>query len=1162
MIRPEVDVPYDQRLMASCASCSLPLPEGARFCPSCGHEVLVIAAEERRVVTVLFADLVGYTALSEHLDPERVKRLIDAAFERLIADINAFGGRVDKVLGDGIVALFGAPVAHEDDADRAIRAALQMHETLGRFVHDQADLDRPLQLRIGINTGEVVVGSVSGTADYTAMGDVVNVAARLQGLAPPGGVYLGDSTASLASGEIVRELVDEVDVRGRSQPERVWRVVGRRRRVPTHGARFDHPFVGRATQRELLASIMTMVAAGRSAVVAVSGEAGSGKTRLVSEALDDFPSRNVTVYTGVCAPYGENNVWSPMATALFRRLDLAAEMSLDQLRDMLREKAVELYSFDDADSQVDRFVDATLHLMGYPSGLDRIPPSQSRELLFSYIVDGLRRRSAAGPVVLWLDDLQWADVLIIELLHRIARSLADRPVLIITAQREDADLDWPPAVDHPITVRMPLDPLGRNEAARLVSAVLGVDAHDGFVDQLYERSGGNPLFLVELAELAKDNPASTALPGSLRALIAARLDRLPPQRRSIIDNAAVLGTTGPIEALAKFADEMQQRFDDADVEALADDGWLEVEGNRWRFRSDVVREVAYQTLTKLVRAQRHAGTASVMSQSPLIPLDQIAHHAACAAELIGEIGPVPGVVPDISEHAVHLLRDAAQRAIDVGAFNQAGRHATRALDLGTDDDELGRELLLLRAQAMVERRMFDAGFADAGDVLEAAVAAGDRRHEAVARRLLGVLHQRNGDLPAARRELGASVDIFRELDDDVELSVSLRERGLAEVFGGSLHDAEWLLGEAQALSERLGDRRGRAWVRQHQAWVAFLSGDTDLAERRLLTAAQEFDLLDDGAGQAWASGLLAYVRFFQGRFDEAEALATKVRAESAALGDLWAPAMMDSLVASIRLWTTRFVEAEELSRKALTAFRQLGDRFGTVQALGPRLRALVALGRAHEAERGIEELLALGDAFGDLSFPAMAAAGAAVHQGIGERAVVLAEIAVERSNLMGADASEATTTFALACCQLGRPEEALSALEDGVREGAYADAVEAIAAAMIGDAERALSAAARIEKRPEATYLDRVGAAVGAAAGEVLRGDVESARRVLDTAAVIARDAGDVVARALVARVARVVVERDAALDHDHLGPGWVRVVDALAATVAPPTGDVVAEPA
>ena len=188
------------------------------------------------MVTVVFADLVGYTAMSEHLDPEQVKRLIDGAFELLVADIVAFGGRVDKILGDGILAIFGAPVAHEDDPDRAVRAAMQMHSSLERFSRSQLDRDGELQLRIGVNTGEVLVGSVAGTADYTALGDVVNLASRLQSLAPPGSVYIGDGTAALLSVEILREQLADVTVRGREQVEQVWNVLGRQRRLPRSGA--------------------------------------------------------------------------------------------------------------------------------------------------------------------------------------------------------------------------------------------------------------------------------------------------------------------------------------------------------------------------------------------------------------------------------------------------------------------------------------------------------------------------------------------------------------------------------------------------------------------------------------------------------------------------------------------------------------------------------------------------------------------------------------------------------------------------------------------------------------------------------------------------------------------------------------------------------------
>ena len=1140
----------------ACISCSRSLPDGARFCPFCGHEVLGASTEERRVVTVLFADLVGYAALTERLDPEQVKRMIDGAFEALQADINAFGGRVDKILGDGILAMFGAPVAHEDDPDRAIRTALQMHHSLERFSRTHADLDGSLHLRIGVNTGEVLVGSIVGTDDYTAMGDVVNVASRLQSLAPPGGIYIGDATAMLASDDIVREAIEGVVVRGREQTERVWNVLGRRRPAIRSGNRHQVPFVGRATQRELLQSVMTMVANGRSATVSVTGEAGAGKTRLVSELLEDFPSREVTIFAGVCAPYGESNVWTPIASALFRRLDLDTTMSQAQLREITRERAVSRYGFFTDDPSLDHFVEAVLHLSGYPSVLDDMSPTESRETLFRLIVEGLRRRSRQGPVVLWLDDLQWADPLLIELLHRLTRSLVDRPFLLITAQRDDASADWPPTSDHPITIRMPIDPLTRAEADELLAEVFDGELGLGLGERLYERSGGNALFLTELAVLSREQPDSTELPGSLRALIAARLDRLDHGPRAVLDNAAVLGASGPIGSLREFADALGQSYDPAFLHGLEDDGLLELDDHRWHFRSDVVREVAYGMLTKLVRAQRHAGVASVMIGQPMAPIELVAHHAATSAELVGEIGPVEGVMPNIQEHAVQLLLKAVRRSLDVGAFSQASRHATRALELGPDSDAVGRELLLFRAESAVGRREPNAGRADAEHALEASVAAGDEHHEGKARRFLGQIAQMSGNLTEARRELSRSVDIFRELGDDIELAASLRERGFSEVFGGSLADADWLLGEAEALSEQLNDQRGRAWVRQHQAWVAFLSGDLELAEKRLLLASGEFSELGDRSGSNWATGLLAYIRFFTMHFDEAEALAHAVRGEGLELGERWSPAMMDSLLASIRLWTGNFVEAERLSRRALVEFRSLDDKFGLVQALAPRNRALVALGRDEEAERGIEEVLSLGDAFGDLAFSVSAAAGAAVHLGLADRAVVMSELAVERMSVMGANAAEISTTYALALCQVGREEEALALFETIEVDFPYAYAVRALAAAISGDDVSPLVDAAEVWSITGSSYLDRAIADVAAAAVEVRTGDVLGADHRLSRTATLVTEVGDQVAMNLVAQVRAALLLSDDGSDRfpeSELRVGWRRVVTGLAGLTAHP---------
>lgn len=546
----------------ACFACTQALPEGARFCPFCGHQVVAGASEERRLITVLFADIVGYTGLVEYLDPERAKRLLDGAFQRLIADVVEFGGTIDKVLGDGVLALFGAPVAHEDDPDRAVRAALQMHTSLAAFVAEHSELTRPVELRVGINSGEVLFGRVGGTDDYTVMGDVVNVASRLEALAPPNGTYVGDSTAALTSPAIILEPVDDFDVSGRQQREKVWQVLRIEQQRAGFSVRRDTPFVGRSAQRAQFADAISHAAAGTSAIVAVVGEAGSGKTRLIAEMLDTVGDGTI-VLAGTCAPFGETNPWAPIATAMFGQIDPVTTSSASRMRTLSIEKSISVFGFDGEDPLLGWLAEAALHIAGHPSAFDEVPRAQARDTLFRLIVEALRRRSAIGLVILCIDDLQWADNLLIDVLLRISRSLTDRPFLLVAAQRPDVELDWPPSIqgatDGPAPTAMHLEPLTPAEAGDLVTALTG-GGDAPFLAQLYERSGGNPLFLTELASLATSDGTQSELTSSLRVLIASRLDRLDAPARAVIDNAAVLGVAGLVDSLQTFANELGQPF--------------------------------------------------------------------------------------------------------------------------------------------------------------------------------------------------------------------------------------------------------------------------------------------------------------------------------------------------------------------------------------------------------------------------------------------------------------------------------------------------------------------------------------------------------------------------------------------------------------------------
>ncbi len=309
----------------SCPSCGSVAAEGARFCSTCG-QALFIRADERRVATVVFADLVGYTSLSESADPEQIKNLVDDCFELLVRDVTSFGGKVDKIVGDAIIALFGAPVAHEDDAERAVRAALRMQETLAAY-RAEVDAEVPVQVRIGVNTGEVLVGALRAGGDYTAMGDAVNTAQRLQVAALPGGVVVGPSTYAATREVIAYRSLGPVGVKGRDEPVEAWVAIETLLPPGHRPRRSQTPFVGRETELGVLGhAIDATVERQRSHFVLLIGEAGVGKSRLAEETAAVARERHgAMVFEGRCVPYGEANVWWPIAEALRQACEIAPD---------------------------------------------------------------------------------------------------------------------------------------------------------------------------------------------------------------------------------------------------------------------------------------------------------------------------------------------------------------------------------------------------------------------------------------------------------------------------------------------------------------------------------------------------------------------------------------------------------------------------------------------------------------------------------------------------------------------------------------------------------------------------------------------------------------------------------------------------------------------
>ena len=1123
----------------TCGSCGGAVPDGARFCPSCGQATSV-PSDERRVATVLFGDLVGFTALSETADPEHVKNLVDGCFERLVAEIETFGGKVDKIVGDAIVALFGAPVAHEDDAERAVRAALRMQETLACHA---AESDVDVRMRIGVNTGEVLVGALRAGGDYTAMGDVVNTASRLQTAAQPGQVLVGPATHAATQGVIGYDDLGLLQAKGREEPVPAWVATAPLLPPGYRPQRERAPLVGRDPELAMLrGAVDAAVAHGRAQLVLLVGEAGVGKSRLAEElaALAETDHEAI-VLEGRCVPYGEANVWWPVAEALRQALSLSTEAPFTVAKDHAVDVVARTLGVPPESEEAGRVVEGLLYLLGYEVPLRDIDPQRARDEATRSVLALVEGYALDHPVVIVLSDLHWADPLVFEMIDDMLARLGRFPYVVVGTSRPGIEERWVPRHGRHNTAVLNLDPLRRDAAEELLALLLEHEPPEDVRRLLLERSGGNPFFLEELVSLLDETgvvggvPVADVglrdLPDTLRGLVAARLDALPPGERGTLVNAAVWGRRGPIEALEKMGEKdpttVSTSVADA-LEGLAAKEVLLVEGRRWTFHSELVRDVAYGTLTKADRARKHSGIASYLEEHPDAATDErvvdiLAYHFHIAARLAVEMGDVPHLRPDVGDRALHWLLEAARRADHADLHQNAARLYGQMVELAT---LLGRQehvigAVLGRAHSLAELRDLGAARADVGRALAAAEETGDRSILARALVVLGDVEWREGDHAAAVATLDRAVDVFQELGDRQGLARALRSRGMADLMVGAHDDAPETLEAALVASRAVGDVRGEAWALQNLAWIAFVAGDPDQAEQRLAEAIAKFTDIGDKGGLSWAYGLMAWIQFRLGHNAEADALVDRVLPEARARGDQWGEGMMLVLQSVMRLWEGRAREAHDIATAAVANFRRIEDVFGEVQALGPVGRSLVALGRVDEGFAALEEMLAVRGITDDMRNLALTAvAGAAVHVGEPHRLPPeLRDVGPDQFGRTAISNEEQLVALGLAALQQGEPERALAYLEktgvDG-RRPPYPQSALALALEGTGRRDEAVAAADDALAGAGATYLDRSTARVAKALALATGGDREATVATLDEALADVDATDDVVASVIV----------------------------------------------
>ena len=1011
---------YTRRMLV-CDNCGEQNPGRARFCLTCGHVLGSESArrETRKTVTVVFCDVTGSTALGERLDPESQRAVMGRYFDEMRDVLEHHGGTVEKFIGDAVMAVFGVPHLHEDDAVRAVRAAAEMRRRLEALnVELERDRGVRIAMRVGVNTGEVVAGDPAERQKFVT-GDPVVVAKRLESAAAAGEILLGPSTVRLVREAALLEELEPRPLKGKSQPIVAWRLLEVSADVAELGRRLDAPLVGRHEELARLVAEVDAVERERTARLAtVVGEAGLGKSRLARELGERLGDR-VRFLAGRCLPYGDGITFWPLREILEQAggADAVAEA---------------LGPGDEAELVLERVRGAIGAGAGAGGG----------EETFWAVRKLVEALAHERPLVLCLEDVHWAEPTFLELVEYLAGWIRDAPVLLLCLARPELAEQHASWRGGGAGTVVTLPPLTEAEGAELVAGL----GEDGGLDEptrvrIAAAAEGNPLFAEQLAALLAEEPsARRSIPPTIHALLAARLDRLEPLERSVLERAAVMGREFWRRAIVDLTPEAERAQAGSHLHALVRRDLIRPDlGSRsedgFRFSHVLIRDAAYAAVPKEVRAELHerfAGWIEANAGRWSAEVQEIVgYHLEQAYRYRAQLGPVDDRARTLATRAGDLLGAAGRRAFARDDMPAALNLLDRAVALATDEDparlELMRELSsalwsvgeVARAEAILE------------GVIRAASAGGNRRME-----LYGLLEQLERRQHTAGDELQAQAEeaiaVFETLGDDVGLARAWRRLAGAHHMQVRYATMEAAAEQAVTHAVAAGDFREEARSLDFVC-TALLYGPTPAPAG----VARCEDLLAGARGrpqvEANVLASLGGLRAMLGEFDGAREHIARAAQIYESLGLFLAGAGLSHVAAFVELLADRPDRAEERLRRF---YDDLPGGLRGIQAVqlaqavyqdGNYEEAAGLIAAAKPAARGLRATLVLRSLTARLEAragrldsalaTALEAAGAAAQTDAlnlrGETQLALAEVLLlaDRGDDAGAAAREALKAF-------------------------------------------------------------------------------------------------------------------------------------------------------